>query len=398
MRGARFLGAGWAAAGTAAWAAACVVAGLGAATPARAGGENSAGGADDFRIVPAFFRAYGDRAVTGCYEVAEGFGVAPETLGKLVRDAFGQWGGYLREKRLDLVPSSLVIQSRLELRQGCDGTENLRVLFGVVDGQVSEHLAQFQKPFGFASLLQADDDGQAPFNPRGLVWIAPPGFIDPTRRIPDWTTGNARPLAGLVLHEVGHVFGNGHVDGTAMTEWIGKYLEEDTAPGQAPRNLPFYSRIDAQIELVPCMECHTAYAAAETFDPIVLPGQPKQSDWFHTFRRLVGREPVEPLMIRYERMGSPEGAGQLTVMDALETHSFEVRVESLWGERKDSTMLFVGQGGTEFYSFGRTYLGRIQPLTEPAFPVGILYNMDGRKVQILPGGAHYPRPIFVSAP
>jgi hypothetical protein len=365
------------------------------------GGSSSAGGADDFRVSSAFFlgRASLSTPLTTCYEAADDFGIPAPELGVMVREAFEQWATYIEQKKLTLVPSSTRIRMRMELRAGCRGDENLKVYFGTEQEEVLRYRSQFTKPFGFAQLTQEYQTTTWPETEgKGFVWIAPTGWVDPVARIPSWSSATRRSLAALVLHEMGHVFGNGHVDGTVMTERIGNYLHADTAPGARIRYLDLYSQIDSVIELVPCMECRTKYSASETFDPITRPGQPA-SDWERSFKLLVGRDAVGPVLIRFEKTGSPQGRGQLTVMDSQASYLFDVVVQSEISQRQDSTPLFAGQGGTNFFSFGISYLGTIQTQYGKKIQVAVNYNMDRKKAVIIPLGEDqfYPRPIFVSA-
>ncbi|MGK5082504.1 hypothetical protein WDW37_04285 [Bdellovibrionota bacterium FG-1] len=233
-----------------------------------AGGESSGGGADDYRVVPAFFRAWypEGQPVVACFQKVPDFGLEDGQLATIIRDAFKQWRDYIPLKRLNIVPSDETIRSNLDVRPVCQGDEDLTFYFGVENDEVKRYQTQYSRPFGFAQLTQ--EGGQyvnPPRKAKGIVWIAPPGFIDPQRGIPKWSSATADALAGLVLHEVGHVFGNGHVDGTVMTAKIGPYLENDSWPGASSRTVGLYSTIDSEIELVPCMECRLAYSAAETF-------------------------------------------------------------------------------------------------------------------------------------
>lgn len=375
---------------------------------AQAGGESSGGGADDYHIVPAFFKSSEQGSlVRACYQVAPNFGIDPLIVADMIRSSFKQWGDYLEQKRLSLVPGHTLIVTELDLSATCKGDENLTFYIGVENDLVRQYRGQFSKPFGFAQLVTEADYTNG-YQAKGFVWIAPPNSIPATpdpnaaisapQMVPVWSSSTQDALAGLLLHEIGHVFGNGHVDGTVMTEKIGQYLENDTTPGKTSRNVALYSTIDSQIELVPCMECHMGYAAAETFDPIQVPGQGSASDWIWTFRTLTGKEPVPPMAIRYERLGSPQGSGRLTLIDSTGDYVFAVNVESMIGQRTDSTPLFAGQGGITFYSFGASYFSQIKTLGGTEIPVAVNYNMDGKMAEILPLGTDfYPRPIFVSA-
>ncbi|MBC7692196.1 MAG: hypothetical protein H7222_10535 [Methylotenera sp.] len=367
-------------------------------TFAASGGESHAGGADDYRIVPAFFRSERhEKPIEACYVIAEGFGLDAAAIEPMIRDSFSQWANYIKVKKLTIVRYSNWIQTRMNLHANCTGNENLRFLFGVQSEEIAHYSSQFSKPFGFAQLTGAGWDWDDKQPAKGFIWIAPPNSVDAVAKIPKWDQSTRPALQGLILHELGHVFGNGHVDGTVMTEKIGQYLENDTSNAQTAKYVSLYSKIDAQIELVPCMDCYASYSAAETFDPIQLPGR-ASSDWEWAFKMLTGKDAGANILIRYERMGSPQGSGRLTVMDESSSFSFPVDISWENGELKQSTPLFSGQGGMDFYSCGISYTGQIKSLSGATLPVIVNYNMDGKKAEILvPGTGFYLRPIFVSA-
>jgi hypothetical protein len=364
------------------------------------GGESGAGGADDYRIVPAFFLSYAtETPVNACLQVAPGFGVEQATLHAYVARAYQEWSDYLVAKRLDLGGSPHIL-TRLVLRDTCDGSENLTFYFGVENDETARYKSQFANPFGYAQLTQPGNSFELPLKAKGFVWIAPPGSVNDQTHVPTWNSRTAGALYGLVLHEVGHVFGNGHLDGTVMTERIGQYLEEDSDPTRNSPNLGQYSRIDAQVELVPCPECHTSYTGLETLDPMVNPKDPDASDWVYTFKRLVGRAPSRPLALRFERLGSPEGSGLLTLIDGVDIYPFPVRIVNAGEEHPDSTPLFLGQGGRPIHSYGSVYVGALTALSGEKITVQLNYNMNRRKVILKPQGENegfYPRPFFTSA-
>lgn len=371
---------------------------------ARAGGEHGVGGADDYRVVPAFFLSHSESTpVTACVEAARDFGFEKAVLEKMSEQAFQEWARYISDKKLDLGGSPF-IQTRLEMRGKCRGDENLTYYFGVENDEVRRFKPLYSHPFGFAESTVPSDPWAFPRkNARGFVWIAPPNSLSAEKRIPTWNARSQTALYGLLLHEVGHVFGNSHVENTVMTPKLKLFLEEDTDPTKLARFADQYSAIDSDIELVPCMECRASYKPAETRDPIFAPGDPEGSDWLYTFRRLMGREPVGAIALRYERLGSPEGEGRLTIKDTQEAKTFPVAISNEGIQTPPIGPLFLGQGGPSIGSFGMVYPATIQSATGESIPVMVNYNMyynkKGRRVVIKPvgQGSFFSRPFFVSA-
>ena len=184
----------------------------------------------------------------------------------MIQSSFQKWETYLREKKLTFGPETILIHTKTDLRPACKGDEDLKFYFGTEDEAVKNARAKFSHPFGFSELTTPGDALQPEWG-RGFIWIAGNNSVFPKENIPTWSSARDA-LAGLILHEVGHVFGNGHVDGITMTEKIGLYLENDTKPSATPRFVGRYDQIDSQIELVPCMTCHSRYEASQVFDPV----------------------------------------------------------------------------------------------------------------------------------
>jgi hypothetical protein len=363
------------------------------------GGEVS-GGADDFKTILAWFRdtANNPTIISTCYEVSPTFGVSPQTLESMISYSFKSWGDYLQDHRLLIGPGVYFIESKLDLHGQCKGNEDLKFYFGkTTSPEVSQGQTQFEHPYGFAEYTGGMDNGEQAFWGKGFVWI--------TEDVLSGWPSNQQALQGLILHEVGHIFGNGHEDGTAMTGEIGHYLEEDTAPGTIGKHTKLYSTIDSQVELVTCPSCHTIYPAAPVFndmsDPILNP----LGDWKASFQTLTGKVAVPPLSMQYERLGTTDGNGKITVVDATGSYSFPVQVESFLETTADSTPLFVGQAGTKFYTTSNHVIATIATLPGKTLTVEVETNVKdhrndhetGHKVKIvLLDGTTFPTELFVS--
>src|SRR6185437_1712189 len=59
--------------------------------------------------------------------------------------------------------------------------------------------------------------GQYGWTP-GFIWVADTGQVDSASSTPMWTNFEGMPLQRILLHELGHVFGSTHVDGTIMAD------------------------------------------------------------------------------------------------------------------------------------------------------------------------------------
>ncbi|MFM8315318.1 MAG: hypothetical protein ACKOA8_13615, partial [Deltaproteobacteria bacterium] len=265
--------------------------------PLMAGPEGS-GGSDDFTPVSAWFRSYDNtRSVKACFEVAPDFGVSEVELIEMVRSSFNLWSSYLSEKKLlqKVSEYDLKIATSLELKSNCQGTEDLKFYFGTQDSKVSQAKSQYEKPFGFAELNNPNERFQQVWS-SGYIWIANSKSIYPEEGIPAWNS-SANSLRALILHELGHVFGNGHVSGTVMTADLARFLTNDTRPSAKVSFVSAYDSIDSLVELVPCYDCKVSYQSESESDYLV-----------EAYRLLALRNPVGRLFATFngDGLGSQE--------------------------------------------------------------------------------------------
>ena len=190
----------------------------------KVGVESNGGNADTYHPNgPACFLSH-DRAVRACMSIGSDFGISPEEINRTVRATFDQWVAYIADRHIgsdspDLTPFA----QRLELIDKCDGTEDLKFVFGASDdSSVQKARELYREPWGLASCTRFTTGDQ--FG-HGLIWIAPPKSI--TSYQPDWTAKNA--LYAVMLREVGRLFGTGTVSGTIMRENISEYLENQSS-------------------------------------------------------------------------------------------------------------------------------------------------------------------------
>lgn len=199
----------------------------------------------------------GPQEIRYCYEIGPGFGVSRESIEATLETAFRQWRAYLVQKRVNdplLWPererlpenSRLVFNSRLV--GDCRKDADLVFYLGVDNERVRAQRENHVRPLSFAAKSPPADRA----GPGGFVWVAPPGSHSP--RFPDWSQEGH--LLSIVLHELGHVLGCGHVEGTVMNANPGKILrdslgERSASPGSFPRT------IDWKRELLFCPGCRS---------------------------------------------------------------------------------------------------------------------------------------------
>jgi hypothetical protein len=278
---------------------------------AHAGNEVGNGG-DHLRPQQGAAWFVGDRKVRICVRAAEGFGQR-EALQREISRAFATWREYLDRNRpyadaeppvrFGLDPSFL---------SACDGTEDLRFYLGTTSDEVERHRQAYENPVAFAARTRLGDAWGG-----GFIWVAQPGSVVPERGFPDWRRPNR--LLGILLHELGHVLGCDHVEGTILTERISDWLEDDL---RGPERL---ARIDDTETLAVCPGCPE--------EVIAVRGQDSPLPRSSVFRLLMGRPPVGTVRSEWRFSGRQAGpvlaTGGLTLADQAGSHEFPVEFRTL---------------------------------------------------------------------
>lgn len=166
----------------------------------------------------------GDRAIKYCLEAAGDFGATDAELAAEIEFSFVKWRQYLgeRQQAVNADPTrgagpQLVFNSRR--LAACDGSQDLAFFFAVQNELVGKYLPFFDRPTAFAQRTSYDTSTMWG---SGFIWVAPSRYVEPDYRedgwngFPDWQVPASRKA--VLLHELGHVLGIGHVDGTIMDE------------------------------------------------------------------------------------------------------------------------------------------------------------------------------------
>lgn len=190
---------------------------------------------------------FGDakREIKTCLDLAPDFGVSAEEAKRTVNQAFAAWERYLEAKRVraEMQKRGIDISMRLAWAGGCTGAEDLKISLGSQDPEMTKAAAEYSSPLGFARRTEFNEET---LWGRGFIWIAPPGNFSKEKL--DWSQQNR--LLGILMHEIGHVLGCGHVWGTIMRDNLADDILRDM-----PSFINTFDRIDAGRQLVLCQGC-----------------------------------------------------------------------------------------------------------------------------------------------
>jgi hypothetical protein len=215
------------------------------ASPSRAGSWSSAGGDWSFLNANTAWFVGADRTVTLCYEVAPGFGADSASLERAIRTGFESWTRYIDDKGIQTryQARNAQLATHYRLLGTCDGTQDLTLYFGVQSAAIAQAAKAFVRPVSFAH--KGHYDWRHGWS-KGFLWFSMPKTYSP--EFPDWSV--ADQLQGMMLHELGHVFGCDHVDGTIMSESIVVVAMATSDPSTAAGAHLMLTSIDQSRELV----------------------------------------------------------------------------------------------------------------------------------------------------
>lgn len=193
--------------------------------------QRANGGLDHYRAIygHAWFL---EGPVTFCLVRDPDFGVDETFIKEQLAEALETWKRYLKGKRIwdeDLIFNPE--RSPTEFKwQPCDGTEEVKLFLGEGKGQwtpaeerlISSEKAKYDRPLGFTKMTSPYD--LKSHRGKGIVWIAAPHSVVPEDKFPDW--GEEDLLQSVLLHELGHILGATHQNGTIMALNFAKVLKE----------------------------------------------------------------------------------------------------------------------------------------------------------------------------
>lgn len=279
------------------------------------GGSDSAGGDNPLPEEGSAWFLEEARTIHYCVEYSADFGVAKEVAISKIKWAFGEWATYIQRKmvyQFSNVEPQMKLTTKSEYHEKCDGKQDLIFYLGVENESVIQAKKKFNNPSGFVHRIKYDiEKGWS----QGYVWLAKTESVDPKAEFPKWSYPTV--LDGIVLHELGHIYGCDHTSGTIMNAEISADLR---LAQLLPTGNPYLKHIDHVRELALCYGCGWVASTVLTDYP-ELPAKT-------TFERLTGRAPkgtIGLILIGNDQNGVSQNY-QLQLRDELGVENFQLEM------------------------------------------------------------------------
>jgi len=220
-------------------------------------GHEGGNGTDNSRAEDgsAWFLGEGN-TIKYCLEATADFGLSQQAAGVEIRAAFSTWAQYIQDKKVNQspFPTALTIAHKTLEMTACDGTEDLKFELGFDDDEIKKFKSKYENPTAFAERVQYDK--KAGWG-KGIIWVSKARVVDPNMGFPEWT--DDKLLRAILLHELGHVYGVEHIQGTIMDSNLSQLLEKGDIKGS------LRTRIDGARDLKFCWDCELNYSGVIGF-------------------------------------------------------------------------------------------------------------------------------------
>ncbi|MGZ3790195.1 MAG: hypothetical protein ACXVLQ_16805, partial [Bacteriovorax sp.] len=302
----------------------------GAAKSGSGNGWVSSGG-DNHPETAAWFTS--SDKIRACIQRADDYPKSELELQLMIQKASSIWKNYYFNK---VVPSNSQRKAHPQFDfvfSTCSTETEVTFYFAVENADVLSEMKKYYDPVAFATLQKYDyETGRG----KGFVWFTDLSALDPLL--------NVEATQGLILHEIGHIYGNSHVSGTIMDEKIAEVIAFTGAQGGYPVDDPvimnMMNSIDWKRPLYFDYQTLWNYQGHVPFDQLNQSISSKQKE---ILKSLFGREVRGPVTAQFSNVG-PWLNLKLTLKDGLGSTDANLKVGSDANVSASGPSLFKVQG------------------------------------------------------
>lgn len=254
-------------------------------TAALAGGMTSTGGdSHKWGNESAWFLS--NSPVSYCIEIAPTEKVSAGKVKADFESAVSTWKKYYEERASRIHPPEFKLNFNFQL-ESCQPSTRLKIFVGVMNADVDKAKKLFEDPYAFA--YRSEYDFEAGLG-RGFIWFKPSPALE--TQFPQWNTPYA--LHGMLLHELGHVYGCGHMKNTIMEENPVSNMQAagSNDPNWAKYGAMYMTHIDHHQFLLLSPNMRVELKGVLALNSV---------DEKNRFERFMGRAPRGPVRAQFER-------------------------------------------------------------------------------------------------
>lgn len=263
--------------------------------------------------------------------------------------------------------------------ESCRPTTLLKLYVGGDNAEITKAKALYQNPYSIA--YRSEYDMKSAMG-KGFIWFAPKGSVFPNG-FPDWSLPYT--FHGMLLHEMGHVFGCGHVADTIMDEDLISKLQTGQWEGDrwAAGGKMYMTNIDHHQILL--LKDSTNLSMKGEIHPDRTGEEPRR-----IFELLVGRKAQGQIEVEVVKTGYQM---ELFYKDDLGKTSFKLNLHpdfasqfALGGQvfRSMRTISATEEGGFSYKPTGYSYTTSLATAKGKTYVASVAINSDdlGRPIEV----------------